>query len=675
MKRALEIAAGLLIAGATLWGVGVALAESRATFLEYCTSRDVLQPDGNIRMTEALDRYQDLRDGRYLRFVRSFFTGDTWPPLRPTLALALFLVFQPDAVLDASVSLVFYALLFPSLAFIAVRMSRSWIGGAGLFAFIAALLVHAREFAAYANASMLETQGMFFLVWTIYFLAEMLRECYAERAPSADESDRRVSRPVFAGLLASFLGLTFTKYPYVIMLFLALAAYEALRDPRGLTRLVTTLLDQHYRGWRRAALAVVALAFVSILVAGKLGYAGLNSKSVKYGIWFFSAVIFVDLAVFAFRRRALALSAAPAALRYIYLCGILPAFAWILSHPDRFSSIIGGQFWLPPAGMDVSLLFRKTFFETLFLHVFIPPALFAGLLAAGGAALIALAYFAGRATRAPQSGAPLAADGTRPVARLVQRLEPVFRFVEGPLAGFRLPAFFALAIVWLQFFAQELFSPNKQDRHIYHLLPALGLYSGLALMAALAAAPPHFRRVASAARPAGMAVSLAGLACLGCAVFSAVRSGGVFSAGYSDFRVREFCFTGRAPELFEPARWAAAQLAADRRTVLINAMNTAPFELNQREQTTELDLLLRMRAIAAGGAVRNDNRHVWKSWSEFDRLVTLTPTCPDAAGRAQIGARAAALGVRLGEPLRELPHPGGRLCLLEYSLSAADAAP
>lgn len=663
MKRALEIGAGLLIAGATLWGVGDALAQSRATFLEYCTSRDVLQPDGNIRMTEALDRYQDLRDGRYLRFVRSFFTGDTWPPLRPTLALALFLVFQPDAVLDASVSLVFYALLFPSLAFIAVRLARSWIGGAGLFALIAALLVHSREFAAYANASMLETQGMFFLLWTIYFLAEMLRECYGARPPSVDESDRRVSRLVFAGLLASFLGLTFTKYPYAIMLFLALAAYEALRDPRGLTRLVTTLLDQHYRGWRRAALAVVALAFVSILAAGKLGYAGLNSKSVKYGIWFFSAVIFVDLAVFAFRRRALALSAAPAALRYIYLCGILPAFAWILSHPDRFSSIIGGQFWLPPAGMDVSLLFRKTFFETLFFHVFIPPALFAGLLAAGGAALLVLAIFAARALSPGVSRG----EEERPGTRLLQLLEPAFRLAEGPLAGFRSPAFFALAIVWLQFFAQELFSPNKQDRHIYHLLPALGLYSGLAVFAALAALRER-RGNAAAVAPGGIGASLAGLACLGLAVFAAVRPGGVFSAGYSDFGVREFCFTGRAPEFFEPARWAAAQLPADRRTVLINAMNTAPFELHQREQTTELDLLLRMRALAGGGAVRNDNRHVWRNWSEFDRLLAITPACLDESGRAQIRARAAAVGVRLGEPLRELRHPGGRLCLLEYSL-------
>ncbi len=670
MKRALEIAAGLLITSAALWSAGLALAESRATFLEYCTSRDVLQPDGNIRMTEALDRYQDLRDGKYRRFVASFFTGDTWPPLRPTLALTLFLFFQPDAVLDASVSLIFYALLFPSLAFIAVRLSGSWIGGAGLFALVAALLVHSREFAAYANASMLETQGMFFLLWSIYFLAELLRECYVERPPSGDESDRSVSRTVFYGLLLSLLGLTFTKYPYVIMLFLALAAYEALRDPRGLARLATTLLDQHYRGWRRAALAIVAAAFVAILVAGKLGYAGLNSKSVKYGIWFFSVVIFADLAVFAFRRRALALSAAPASLRYIYLCGILPACAWILSHPDRFSSIIGGQFWLPPAGMDVSLLFRKTFFETLFQHVFVPPALFAGLLAAGGAALVALVALA---LAAPGSPAPAAA---RSGARVVQMLEPAFRFIESRLGVFRSPAFFALAIVWLQFFAQELFSPNKQDRHIYHMLPALGLFSGLAVFAALASlASPSARlaRLAAYLRPGGPAASLVGLVCLALAAYSAWRPGGIFSGGYADFREREFCFTGREPEFFEPARWAAAELAAERRTLLINAMNSAPFELRQREQTTELDLLLRMRAIGAGGAVRNDNRHVWKSWSEFERLLAITPTCLDEPGRALIRTRAAAVGVHLGEPLREVRHPGGRMCLLEYSLADASA--
>lgn len=642
--RALRLAAPAL-AIAVLAVVAACLWQGWQQFETICTSRDVLQPDGNVRMVEALDRYQDFRDGRGWRAAASYFVyGDTWPPMRSTIALALFGLFQPSTEIDAAISLFFYGLLFVALLAIALRHAPDRFSGVAAFAFGAMMLLSTFEFPAYAMASMLETQGMFFLALAYAAFLGLYT------------SGGAISTRLKILLAVSLIGLGATKYPYAIMLFLAALLLEFLRQPTAFVEFAATLLRQRYRGLRLALLILAALAVGAILVAGKLGYTGINNKAPRYLIWLIAVVLFIDLNLGFWVRRDL-LQSAPASLRAIYLFGVAPVFGWILLHPDRFSSIIGGQFWQPPPGIDPALLFRSSFFETLFAHVFQHGAFFVALLILAALGLFALIGHRSGGVSAPPPAATELHSLTPPkVWPAVRRL---LSGLEGLAGMLREPLVLGFLLIWLQFLAQELFSPNKQDRHIYHFLPAMLISASLLALRIDHAFPGHAMRQ--------FIRSGAPLVLLGMALVGALLPGGALRADWVDPSRREFCFTGREPELFEPARWAAAQVESGKRYILINKMHGAPIRPEQREQGTEIDLLTRLAAIKGGGALRTDSRFVWSSWDEFDRLLVVSPVCDGEIVNQMVQARAAELEDGL-QPGKQQAHPGGRFCLFEYEL-------
>ncbi|MBX7057688.1 MAG: hypothetical protein K1X75_06445 [Leptospirales bacterium] len=644
-------AIALALTGGALFAAASTFFVSWRIFQSECSSRDVLQPDGNVRMTEALDRYQDLRDGRVLRTLSGYFLqGDTWPPFRSTIALAIFAAAGPSQEADAAISLFFYGLLYLALAIIFLRLGPGWLSGACAFAFCSAMLLSAGELPAYSLASMLETQGMFFLSLAYFALFELYRS-----PPSPP-------RWLWIWLAVALVGLAATKYPYALMLLAAALAVEFLRSPAQLAEFVAGLLVDRYRGLRRLLAAAALLAVLAILFAGKLGYTGLNSKTPRYAIWLIALALFLDLN-WGFLRQPELLRRAPHTLRAIYLCGAAPFAAWILLHPDRFSSIIGGQFWQPPPGIDPSSLFRSSFFETLFLHIFAHGGVFLILLLAALLALGLLLWRGGGpgTERAGQSPA-IETPALRKIlpGRQAESAVKALHWLSVRLRPLRHPLASAFFLIWLQFLAQEVFSPNKQDRHIYHFLPAMLLSCSLLVL--------HTSGFVRDQRLQGLLRYLLPTAFAIAAAALALLPGGALRSDWARVDGRQFCFTGREAQLFEPARWTVRQLEAGRRTIVLNWMHGAPISRGQREQGSEIDLLLRVAAIQAGGAVRNDSRFLWKDWSEFDRLLAVTPLCDAAQTQARVARRAAQVGAAF-ELLRSAREPGGRICSYEFALS------
>ncbi|HNO24555.1 MAG TPA: hypothetical protein PKK94_16365, partial [Leptospiraceae bacterium] len=84
----------VLIVAIVLLGVIAIYFSLTKTWAAYgqCTSRDVLQWDGNTRYTTVFDQYMDVQDGHILRAIAVFFEGDNWPPLRIMVDLAVFLL-------------------------------------------------------------------------------------------------------------------------------------------------------------------------------------------------------------------------------------------------------------------------------------------------------------------------------------------------------------------------------------------------------------------------------------------------------------------------------------------------------------------------------------------------------------------------------------------------------
>ena len=673
MNRLSARISGFVFVALALFALGQTLIQSWELYLAVCPSKDVLTSDGNNRMIQALDRYQDIQAGDYGELIASYFRANTWPPLRPTISLILFGIAGPSQILDTGISFLFFCLLFPSLYYVTVQLSGSELRGGALFLLITVILLQTFEFLGYALSSMLETQGMFFLLWSIYFIYKMHGELYpayrAEDLTSAAKKDlrregeRNLSRGTKWGLAFSLIGLNLTKYPYGVMLFLALSVYEFFRHSGGYIEATRILLTRHYRGGRRIILFLAFLFLMALVISGKFGLYDLNSRATKNLIYFVSVVIFVDFNVYLFRNRYEVREMFPASMRHMYLYGIGPSLAWIFSNPDRFNSILGGQLWVPPAAIAnyAGLMFRKSFFETLLGRFFEPwfiiPIIL--LLAFLGVAFFLRQVYFYKYPYDQKVG-------------LAQVLEVATGTIKNP----RVAVIFILVV---QFIALEFATGNKQDRHIYHMIPAL-----LAVAGAWVLRLPGFFQESKFTIFANWTSSFSAA---GLGIFLMFQTSGIYGGDFFNHNYRPICFSDRDAALFEKSRWVAAQIEPTKRYIVINH-GIPPLKITQREQTTEVNLLLRMRALGknnGSGRVRNDHRRNIKSWNDYDRLLSVSIACRGNTllkpgeiellkqrEQNKLQKRARQLGVSPGDP-KNIIHPSGELCLKEYNLAASRA--
>lgn len=182
-----------------------------SAFLNICPIKDLLTWDENIRLNQLLDQYQDFRDGRYWRGFFPFLEASTWPPLRSIFSL--FMLWGPGdwpiTWKDSFLGLIFYALCFPTIIYISFRITGSLVFSGAISIFILAMSLHTTETPAYSLSSMLETQGMFVLLW-VYFSLYRLYDSVQNLGPGA-ELQKGSKVPVLVSL--ALLSLFFTKYP------------------------------------------------------------------------------------------------------------------------------------------------------------------------------------------------------------------------------------------------------------------------------------------------------------------------------------------------------------------------------------------------------------------------------------------------------------------------------
>lgn len=643
-----------LIAG---WLVIQALETTWLLYGVRCPNVDVLSWDGNLRMIDSLDQFQEFRAGLWLAGLAPYFDAPTWPPLRAAIMQAVYQVHSsgPDASLDVTVSFVFYLLLFPSLLLIAPELTRDWLRGALAFFFAALLLIHSRQLPMYGVSGMLESQGMFFYLWSAYFLYKVY-EWQSLRAE--DQRALHIRRRFLFGLFFFSQGLYHTKYPYGIMLALAFFAYDALRNPGQYLDLASLAWTQRYRGWRRLLLVFV-LGSVLLFALGKAA-PGLNSKSFKYIFYAATLLLLIDFHAYLWRFRARFLKLFDSASRQIYTVMVLPMLVWTYLQPDRLSSVLGTQ--------QRSQEETQSYLLSLAKNVFDSPL---PLLVVGAASLIGLIAVAAYVFR---SGPDSTED----------RLTRFYRAFSRPIAAVLLITLFQVLIL-------EFLTGNKQLRHVYHLIPA-----GLLLWCAWS-----LRFGAGSGAPSGWVLRSLHYALLAFTLLAPLSAAApAFAAGgildrrpvetptatapaprYAESRA--LCFTGDDRELYEPVRWFQQRIDPRGKYVLFNAFHdlSAPPGLeglnpeerqrilermfHGRVRATDFDLLLRMQTLFEG-RVRNDSSRL-KSWREFDAVLLLSTDCDDVRGLAQLAIRAKETGANYVET-RRLAHPGGDYCLTEFRL-------
>ena len=264
MNRTWDKVLGILFGLLALFATGVMISKNWQAFLEICPITDLLTWDENIRLTAVYDQYQDYRDGKIWRATLPFLEAATWPPLRPIFSLILLASpgEWPITWKDSFLGLAFYALCFPSIIYIVSRISGSFLFGSLVSIFVLALSLHTSETPAYSLSSMLETQGMFILLWVYWGLYKLYDSVKDLKPGESLPTGSKVAALVSAVLILLF----FTKYPYGLLLFISIFLFELISRFPEWIGFVRFSVKVHYKGIRLLFLVVVVLLVLSLPV-------------------------------------------------------------------------------------------------------------------------------------------------------------------------------------------------------------------------------------------------------------------------------------------------------------------------------------------------------------------------------------------------------------------------
>ncbi|WP_010570477.1 hypothetical protein [Leptospira broomii] len=650
MNRLTDRILGFFLISAALFLTGIMVWKNWSAFLNICPIKDLLTWDENIRLNQLLDQYQDFRDGRYWRGFFPFLEASTWPPLRSIFSL--FMLWGPGewpiTWKDSFLGLIFYALCFPTLIYISFRITGSFIFSGAVSLFILAMSLHTTETPAYSLSSMLETQGMFVLLW-VYFALYRLYDSVQKLVPGSEmEKGSRVPLLVSLALLSLF----FTKYPYGLLLFISLFLYEGIARLPELIGFLRFAIRVHYKNLRLIFLVVVVGLVFSLPILRVVTDWNLDQRSFKKVLYFLTVILFLDFNYFLFKYRDEAKSVTPPSLRVLYIYAILPSFVWLFANLDRVMSLVNAQ-------MIVNK-FVRSFILSLFespseripaSHVFDDPWIFR-ILFIGSTILIVIWFY----LRSRDKDADVKSTYTRSLTKSPEgKLDSLLARLESLSwpAALRDPLFAISAVVFLQYIVIDVTTGNKQLRHVFYPLPALLWILSLWFFRAIKDSKKLQSKVM-------MSLFSGIIFTWGISLF--FRTGGLLNVSY--YQSHSFCLKGFEEQVFQPARDFASKIDSNGKYIAFNAFHDEEnFQTPGRVLASEFDLLFRLKTLDKG-KYRNDNKYRWKTWEEFDRLIYVGPNCelPD-----KYKIRTDSLGYAI-EQLAEYSKGKGLYCMKEFRL-------
>ncbi|MCC5816000.1 MAG: hypothetical protein JJT78_14710 [Leptospira sp.] len=578
-------------------------------FLSICPNTDMLTWDENIRLNIVYDQFSDFKNGRIGQGIIPFFEAPTWPPLRSIITF--FLLFMPSSLLvsewDSLVGLLFLVATFASLVYIGYRLTKNWLFTGIISLSGLAILLQTIEVSAYSLSSMLETQSMFFLLWCYYFFYRFYSEV------------DQLSRKTIMGISGFLLLFFFTKYPYGIMLFMALILLEVLRNFPECKEAFQFAFKEHYRGIRRILLILVVLFVFSIPFLRLFEGINFNQRSFKLGLYYLSLPVFLDFQYFLWKHRFHLREVVPKSLRVIYICSTLPALIWIYGNPDRVSSLLDAQMIVNhyTKSFFLSIVATRSDNPMLPMAVFDDPWGIRVLLLLTLASLIVFFYHSRQA---------------------------ITTALKDPLVSISF-------LLFLQILILETTTGNKQQRHILQYLPALALILWLWIFRGLHLRIPFWQY------GIGMGFFMSILVLGG--------SHGIWAGNY--FQDRYFCLRGEDATVFEPVRWVDKNLPRDKNILLFNGFHeTYNYDKKGRLIASEFDLKIRQDRYR-DYFIRHDNKHRWKTWERFDELAFISYSCEDPNLLKKLNMRKEAVGADL-KSISKLKHPSGDYCLERYQI-------
>ena len=608
MKKILNLSLHLVLGGFLLFVVFEFSKMGVQEFCYECPNRDSLTWDENIRLSTVIEQYHAFRNWNLVGGILPFLESPTWPPLRSVVSLVNMIFGNSENLLvrESLTGLMF--LIFVPFLFLAffydLSKSLFWslLGGLALWSF----LVHTVDIPSYTFSSMLETQAMCFELFAIYVILKL----YVPRYQFS--SLRKEKWFVFLALFGFF----FTKYPYGLMLFMAIFIFEFVLHFRKYIQLIAYIYQERYRGIRVLLPVSVALIILALPVLRATTSLNLNVKWVKLLVFYSSLVVFLDLNYFFWKQRDFLRSVVPRTGVLVYVYGFLPALAWIYLNPDRVGSLIDAQM--------IANAYVKSFFGSLVqaplvdvvgpnTWVFDSPFLILLLLLVGIPSVFYLVW------------------------------KKDFKILSGFL------------VLFLQIFILETTTGNKQIRHLFQFLPALffvflflGLYSIQTYIGGRALRPW---------KELGLATVLLIL------VSFFVFPKGLLSGEY--VKSHNFCLRGKDKKLFQGVRDLAAKVSRDDSYIIFNTFHF-PENYNQfgRLLASDIDLAFQIKTYEVGNAVR-DHKFRVKEWFPGYTLLLVEESCGDVFNKKRLEERRLKLKAKL-RFLSRVSESSQKFCMEKY---------
>lgn len=577
-------------------------------FLSSCINKDTLVWDANIRFIQAIDFVDDLKHGIFWPGISSLIASPTWPPLRTIFSILLIWWHgSPDPVVDTLPSVLFlFGVVWLFFSFViwytqlhADSISKnlndqtntkpvvtSWLLTLFFgFVFLTTLflLLGVFDLPAYIFSSMLEIQGMFFFTWNGWAIYSILK--------STDQK-LPVSKFVIYSFFLSGIGLYLTKYPFGILTGLSLFAICLLKSPIDLLKAGRNILKERYTGWHLIPLVLLVCALLIVVLGPYLGAELVNTKAIKRFLYIALLLVFIDFNHYLYKRRPNYFSTE---LKIFYLYFILPFAIVLLSHPDRFGSLIQAQTDKVPGG---SRFYPVALFGEYFMSVGpLAVVVLGGILIL--AILISVQLFQNQ--------------------NYQSKLKAIINLFKSKNSADWLMVLF----LWCNIFIMQFMTSNHQSRYLFQIFP-LFLFFHSSLFGSLFRVQIGVGRLTIANRlifilPILIFVSLSYFAVM--PLFSKSRLQPV-----------NICFAATDPTPIQEARELATSIPESSRAILVNDCHDVSAPLFARAQATEIDLFLRYR-VWGQGTIRNDSKYRYKTWQDsklnFNEVIHVSYNCND----------------------------------------------
>ncbi|MDX1959416.1 MAG: hypothetical protein SFU98_12635 [Leptospiraceae bacterium] len=390
-----------------------------------CINKEFLTWDPELRYIITLKLMNFAKEGKVFHILGVFFDSPHWPSLRNLIEMIVFFITKPSPFIDTMLSTIFYPLTLIGVGYILYDLKTSILfASLTITGFILAFL-QADSILLYSFTGMLEVQGGFIFLLTVYFLGRFYVDSFHDK-------EHHWIRKVFIICIL----LHQTKYPYGYMLVLSIIVFHGLFFFKESFAYVKDYFNQRVRTIYSNPFLILAIV---CLIGAFLPASILKGKIPGY--FRFAVVLFLTLDLI-YHFYKIERNSSNFRIIFILKTIIFPILIWMLLQPDRFGSYAGQITHVESQGgnpgeaveknLDYFLLFISEFITTGFREFHLGYLFF--------------------------------------VSALVIFCSGLWKFIKEKSFT---QSFLWSSLCLLTILELSLFTTNRLSRHIFHLFPAL----------------------------------------------------------------------------------------------------------------------------------------------------------------------------------------------------------